>query len=146
VAQNEDALWDILELLHGNDSGWTAEIAGREHRTDIENGYAVTSLKSRLVLKYLPSDIEDTIYFMKSRDYLIVHGQGMIMPEAVYSLSEKAISVYMSRELPEEERQAFKNKLWNIEPKLYGVGPNIKGWKKWWSKLRKRRNLTKRSN
>ena len=129
MAQNEDTLWEILDLLHGNQSGWTSDIGGNKQRTDIENGYAVSLLKGRLVLKYLPQDIEDTIYFMKHREYLVTHGQGIIMPEAVYSLTDKAIAIHESKILPEEEQAAFKDALWNIEPKLYGVGPNIKGWK-----------------
>jgi len=135
MAQNEDVLWDILKLLHGNKSGWTKEIDGKKTRTNIENGFAVTSLKGELVLKYLPQDIEDTIYFMKHRSYLMTHGIGaLINPEAVYSLTEKALSVSEEQKLPLEEIKAFEESLWNIEPKLYGIGPNIKGWKKKFSK------------
>ena len=122
MAQNEEALWEILTLLKGHDSGWTTSSAGQDQHTKIENGYPVGGLKGRLVLKFLPVDIEDTIYFMKHRDYLVIHGQGMIMPEAVYSLTEKAISVLETKQLPKVEKEAFRESLWNIEPKLYGMG------------------------
>ncbi len=136
MAQNEDALWEILNLMYENMSGWTSDIGGRKKRTDIENGFGVSPLKGRLVLNFLPQDIEDTLYFMKHRDYLMTHGQGMIMPEAVYSLTDKGISVYRSKSLPEEEKEAFKEALWNLEPKLYGIGPNLKGWMKKWNQWR----------
>lgn len=130
MAHNEDSLWEILILLYRYKSGWMSKIGEQIQSTDFENGPRVSALKSKLVLNFLPEDIEETIYFMKHRKYLNVHGQGTIMPEAVYSLTEKAISVYENKKRPEEEIRAFKESLWNIEPKLYAMGPNIKGWKK----------------
>ena len=141
MAQSEDVLWEILGLMRNHTTGWTSNIVGHEQHTEIKNGYAVSRLKAVLVLKFLPGDIEDTIYFMKHREYLITHGQGIIMPELVYSLTDKAISVCDSQTLPDDEKEAFKESLWKIEPKFYGIGPNLKAWKKkifeWKKKIQK---------
>lgn len=130
MAQSEDILWEILKLMRGHTAGWTITIMDKPNHHEVENGYSVSQLKAHLVLKYLPSDIEDTIYFMKHREYLTEHGQGIMMPEIAYSLSEKAISVFDQKKLPSDEKAAFKESLWKIEPKFYGIGPNLKAWKK----------------
>lgn len=130
MAQSEKVLWEILSLMHENTAGWTITVADKPKHHEVENSYAVSHLKSQLLLKFLPSDIEDTIYFMKHREYIIIHGQGLIIPEIAYSMTEKAISVFNNKELPEEEKEAFKESLWNIEPKVYGMGPNLSAWKK----------------
>jgi hypothetical protein len=84
-------------------------------------------------LKYRPEDIEDTIYFMKHRGYLETHGYGFA-PEMVYSLTEKALDVAQSQKLPEEEEKAFQESLWDINPKIHGMGPN---WREGWRRLKK---------
>lgn len=77
---------------------------------------------------------------MKHRGYLLIHGQGMIAPEMIYSLSDKAVDVFESETLPEEEEEAFQEALWDIKPKLYGVGPNLREWKKRWQKRKERKS------
>ena len=41
--------------------------------------------------------------------------------------------------LPKEEEKAFKESLWKIEPEYYGIGPNLKAWKRAWKKFFNRR-------
>ena len=135
LAQKEDVLWDILTYLNGNTAHWTITLLDKPQNHEQKNGMGVANLKSELVLKHLPTDIEDTIYFMKHRNYLRTHGQGMVMPELVYSLTEKGVEVAKAKELPEEEKVAFKESLWKIEPNFYGVGPSIPAWKKMFKKL-----------
>ena len=133
MAQSEDILWEILNIMYEHKSGWTSEGQGKVHKTEIDNAHTIKDLKGKLVLKFIPQDIEDTIYFMKHRNYIGIHGHGTF--EFVYSLTDKAIEVYKKQLLPEDEREAFKSSLWTIEPKIYGMGPNIKGWKKEWKKI-----------
>ncbi len=129
MPQNEKVLWEILSLMHSNTTGWTNKISGQEPvENKIENGFGIHALKGRLVLKYRPDDIEDTIYFMWHRNYLAKHGQGMINPDIAYSLSEKALEVIKQGKLPEDEEHAFKESLWDIKPKLWGMGPNLSEW------------------
>ena len=90
----------------------------------IEHAFSVGELKGELVLKFIPADIEDTIYFLKHRGYLEHHGYGFA-PEMVYSLTDKAVEVFEQHQLPEEEQKAFKEALWDIKPNWYGMGPNL---------------------
>lgn len=136
MAQNEKVLWDILNQLNGKKMVMVQTIAGQEPKeSTVENAFAVGKLKGELVLKYRPEDIEDTIYFMKYRGYLENHGYGLMAPEMVYSLTEKALEVARSQKLPEEEEKAFQESLWDINPKIYGMGPN---WREGWRRLKKR--------
>ena len=136
MAQNEKVLWDILNRLNGNNWTMATTIVGQEPTESVvENAFAVGTLKGALVLKYRPEDIEDTIYFMKHRGYLEIHGYGLMAPEMVYSLTEKALDVARSQKLPEEEEKAFQESLWDINPKFYGMGPN---WREVWKRFKKR--------
>jgi hypothetical protein len=136
MAQNEQILWDVLGLLFGHSVEWTTQTAGNEPNSHtIENAFAAATLKGELVLRYIPADIEDTIYFLKYREYLVVHGHGLMLPEYVYSLTEKAIEVHVNRQLPEEEEKAFQESLWEIKPRVYGIGPNLPEFLKRWRKL-----------
>lgn len=136
MAQNEKVLWDILNLLDCKKMIMAKTIKGQEPKESaVENAFAVGKLKGELVLKHRPEDIEDTIYFMKHRGYLETHGYGLIAPEMVYSLTEKALDVAQSRKLPEEEEKAFQESLWDINPKIYGMGSN---WREGWRRLKKR--------
>jgi len=108
MAQNENVLWDMLRLLHGHSATSRFEEKGQDTQEDtINNAYTIGGLKGRLVLKYKPEDIEDTIYFLKNREYLVTHGRGLIAPEQIYSLTEKAIEVFQNKKLPQEEENAF---------------------------------------
>ena len=137
MAQNEKVLWDILNRLNGNKVIMATTTKGQEPtESAVENAFPVGNLKGELVLKHRPEDIEDTIYFMKHREYLETHGYGFA-PEMVYSLTEKAVGVARSQKLPEEEEKAFQESLWDINPKIYGMGPN---WREGWRRFKKRRS------
>ena len=136
MAQNEKVLWDILSRLNGHDIIMKLAIKGQApQQSTIENAFAIGKLKGELVLKYRPDDIEDTIYFMENREYLVKHGYGTFAPEMAYSLTEKALEVAQSQKLPEEEEKAFQEALFDINPKFYGMGPN---WREVWRRFRKR--------
>ena len=94
----------------------------------IENAIVAGLLKGELVLKHRPEDIEDTIYFMKHRRYLKTHGYGIAAPELAYGLTDKALEVVQSQKLPDEEEKAFQESLWDINPKVYGFGLNMREW------------------
>ena len=126
MPQNEKVLWEILELLCGKTTQMAKGYQNREETVEIENAYPVEQLKGVLVLRYPPQDIDDTIYFMKYRGYIKNHGYGLMLPEVVYSLSEKALEANSTRVLPEDEEQAFREALWDVgTPKLYGMGFNL---------------------
>jgi len=129
-----------LRLLHGHSVRSWLETEGQETQDHtINNAYSIGGLKGKLVLKYIPGDIEDTIYFLFNREYLVLHGRGSIAPEQAYSLTEKAIEVFQKKQLPLEEENAFKEALWDLKPNFYGMGPNLpevwKRFKKWLTKI-----------
>lgn len=133
MAQNERIVWDILNRLDGHTINMSTSF-GSEETKPVHNAYGVGQLKGQLVLRYKPDDIEDTIYFMKHRGYLIGHGFSM-MPEMVFSLTEKALEVARSEKLPSEEEKAFEEHLWDFSnPKIYGVGFNAR---ELWRRLNK---------
>ena len=135
MAQKENIIWDILELLFGHNITMSQQQRDQDPvKSRVENAYSIGGLKGELVLRHSPQDIEDTIYFMKNREYLVEHGYGMMGPAMACSLSEKAIKVWKEKLLPAEEQTAFKESLWDINPKLYGIGPN---WKEMTRRLRK---------
>ena len=137
MAQNEKVLWDILNRLNGNNVTMTTTTVGQEPTNSVvENALAVGKLKGELVLKHRPEDIEDTIYFMKHREYLDNHGYAFA-PEMVYSLTEKGLDVAQSQKLPEEEEKAFQESLWDINPKFYGMGLN---WREGLRRFQRRRS------
>ena len=138
MAQNEKVLWDILNRLNGNNVTMTKTILDHEPTESVvENACAVGKLKGELVLRHRPEDIEDTIYFMKHLEYLETHGYGLMAPEMIYSLTEKALEVAQSQELPEEEEKAFQESLWDINPKFYGMGLN---WREGLRRFQRRRS------
>ncbi|MCH9694280.1 MAG: hypothetical protein K0U72_07200 [Gammaproteobacteria bacterium] len=75
---------------------------------EFEDAHNIHQLKGALVLKYQPDDIEDTIYFMRYRGYFMVHGQGAIAKEIVFSSSEKACEIADLRSLPDEEENGLR--------------------------------------
>ena len=126
MAQQEQTLWDTLELMHGRIGGWTTTEPNKEPtKKVVKNGIDAGSLKKELVLKYRPSDIEDTIYFMEHRDYFSIHSSGVFTGLIVYGLTDKALGVLRDGVLPKEERTAFREALWDLKPRIWGVSPNI---------------------
>jgi hypothetical protein len=126
MAQQEQALWDTLKLTYGHTSGWETTVLEKEPtKTVVENGISSSKLKAELVLKYKPSDIEDTIYFMEHRGYFLIHKAGAFSGLMVYGLTDKALKVLSDGVLPKEEQIAFREALWDIKPRVWGVSLNL---------------------
>jgi len=140
MAQNEKTLWEILNLLKGKQIAVAKQFNTPEDKQILENAAKTRDLKGDLVLRNAPQDIEDTIYFMKHRGYLDNFGYGILLPEVVVFLTDKALGVMREGKLPEDEEKAFQQALWDIsKPKVYGMGFNFgelwrrtkKRFKKW---------------
>ena len=126
LPQKEKILWDALSLMYKQDVTVTTTYMGEEPKKKVvKNAIGVVDLKGRLVLKYIPADIEDTIYLLKNRDYLITEKTGNGGYDFVYSLTDKAIKVASSQKLPTDEEVAFKEALWDINPGIWGVRLNV---------------------
>ena len=128
MAINEKLCWAVLHRLHGHVATMRQTTVGfpdQEH--EVENGASIGKLESELVLKFSKSAIEDSLYFLEKRDYLIVHGYGMMSPRMVYSLTQKALDAIRSGTFTDEEQQAFEESLLDIsKPGMAGMKVNLR--------------------
>jgi len=83
-----------------------------------------------LVLRHSKQQIEDSLYFLEKRGYLLKHGfQGLT--RVVYQLSNSALIVLESGSFSEEEQQAFREALLDVRtPGLWGLKFNVG--EVWW--------------
>lgn len=138
MPQRENVLWDVLGLMNGHQVTETTRILDKPPTVNMyDNAYSVTEMKGILVLSHSPRDIEDTLCFMEHRSYFKIHIDRLLPYLPIFCLSDKAMEVVQSKSLPEEEEKAFQESLWNVDPKLYGVGPN---WREAMRRLKKLQN------
>ena len=135
----EDICWAVLKKAKGNSVriGWV--IPGDEPSGDpIQNAIGKGKLESELVLHYGKQQIEDSLYFLEKRGYLITHGIGMFSPGMAYGLTEKAIGVLDAGVFPDEEQAAFQESILDIfKPGTLGMKVNFGELYRRWKKRRK---------
>ncbi len=85
----------------------------------------IFELKKDLVLRHLKNEIEDSLYFLENRGYLIRHGfQGLT--RVAFELSESALAVLESGSFSEEEQQAFSEAILDLKkPGVFGLKFNL---------------------
>ncbi|MEO7862519.1 MAG: hypothetical protein ABIU05_19220 [Nitrospirales bacterium] len=98
-----------------------------DHSTDanLENALPLFAIERDLVLRHARQQIEDSLYFLEKRGYLIRHGfQGLT--RVVFQLSADALKILdAGRFLPEEQR-AFRESLLDIrQPGMWGLKFNL---------------------
>ena len=71
-------------------------------------------VERRLVLRHTKSQIEDSLYFLQKRGYLIQHGFTGLT-RVVIQLSDPALAVLAAENFSEEEQQAFKEALFDVK-------------------------------
>ncbi len=106
MAASEEICWEALRKAHGASvsSDW---LKGEGHREPpIKNAIPICVLESDLALSHKKADIEDSLYFLEKRGYLVLHGSRGLTRTA-YSLSDAAIRVLEMGLFPEEEQQAL---------------------------------------
>lgn len=97
----------------------------------LQNAIPLPVIEHKLVLRYGKAEIEDSVYFLNKRGYLITHGTVGIT-RVVLQLSKRAITALESRSFSEEEQQAFKEVLIDLR-KVGASGPKfnaIEGWRR----------------
>lgn len=132
---SEKLCWEILEMTKGESvsSTW---LKG-EHSKDppLQNAIPLFVIEHRLVLRHLKNQIEDSLYFLEKRGYLLRHGfQGLT--RVALQLSESALEVINKKAFSPEEQQAFKEALLDLkQPGVWGVkvnlGEALRRFKKW---------------
>ena len=109
-----------------------------EHCTEapIQNAIPLFVIERDLVLRHRRNEIEDSLYFLEKRGYLLRHGfQGLT--RVAFQLSDSALAVLKSGDFAPEEQTAFQEALLDIkQPGLWGMKFNLgEAWRrlqKWW--------------
>ena len=118
----EKVCWEILNKLKGS----TCIInKGKENSRTIENAMSLYEIEKDLVLRYSKSEIEDSLYFLEKRGYLILHGF-MNLTLVAYELTVRAFEVLNENKFSDEEQKAFQEALFDIKkPGWFGMKVNL---------------------
>jgi DNA-binding PadR family transcriptional regulator len=122
---SEELCWKALKMAQDN-YVFKSWLKGNEKELgNIENAIPLFVLEKELVLKYTKSQIEDSLYFLRKRQYFIVHGiQGLT--RVVYQLSESGLDVLKKGSFLPEEQAAFSESLFDIkQPGWLGLKFNL---------------------
>jgi hypothetical protein len=121
VAISEKLCWEVLNSCKGQSvsSTW---LKG-DHATDppIENAHPLVVIERDLVLRHRKQQIEDSLFFLEKRGYLIKHGFTGLTRVAL-QLSKPALDVLKTGAFLPEEQQAFREALVDIkQPGIWGM-------------------------
>jgi hypothetical protein len=108
VALSEQLCWDVMRMAEGKtvSSVWLKGEHSKE--PPIQNAAPLFEIERNLVLRFSKSQVEDSLYFLEKRGYLIKHGfQGLT--RVCYQLSKTALAVLRSGAFPSEEQKVFRN-------------------------------------
>ena len=135
MALSESLCWQVLKSCRGQvvSSKW---LKGSDTADpNLENSLPLFVIERDLVLRHARQQIEDSLYFLEKRGYLIRHGfHGLT--RVVYQLSEDALKILESGKFLPEEEQAFRESLLDVrQPGMWGLKFNLgEAWrrlKKW---------------
>lgn len=92
---------------------------------DFTNSIPMFVLEQELVLSHKKVEIEDSLYFLQKRGYLIQHGH-IGLTRVVFQLSEIALKALDEGHFNKEEKQAFKEDLFDLKnPGWFGMKFNL---------------------
>ena len=138
MAKSEKMFWYVLEKLKDRNITMSQKLLDKPaNESHLEHGVGIADLESELVLKFEKNEIEDTLFFLEKRGYLLLHGYGLISPRMAYTLTEKALQTLESKQLSKEELEAFDTTILDIsKPGIWGMKLDLKSaWKKGKRKL-----------
>ena len=135
MAISEKLCWEVLKSCKGESvlSSWLKGEGSAD--PDIKNALPLFMIERELVLRHSKQQIEDSLYFLEKRGYLIRHGyQGLT--RVVFQLTDSALAVLEKGAFSEEEQQAFREALLDVRtPGIWGLKFNVgEAWrrlKKW---------------
>jgi len=134
MAISEKLCWEVLRMANGQ-SVFSEWLKG-EHCQEppLQNAIPLFVLERELVLRYQKDQIEDSLYFLEKRGYLIRHGfQGLT--RVAFQLSDSALEALKKGSFSPEEQRAFREALVDVrQPGLYGMKINLG---EAWRRLRK---------
>lgn len=118
----ENTCWDILKNINGKAVIFNK---GQANTTRVENAMSQNDLERDLVLKYKKSSIEDSIYFLEKRGYLIKHGY-LNLTLVAYQLSPLAFVALQNNQFSDEEQNAFKEAIFDAKTaSWFGLKVNL---------------------
>lgn len=122
MAISEKLCWDVLNKIKGRSTTFNK---GQENSHIIENSIPSYDLERDLVLRYSKAAIEDSLYFLEKRGYLIKHGY-LNLTLVAYQLSPQAFEVLSKNKFNDEEQNAFKEALFDVKnPGWFGMKFNL---------------------
>lgn len=91
----------------------------------MENALPLFVLERQLVLRYTRSQIEDSLYFLEKRGYIVKHGYSGLTRVA-FQLTDDALRVLRGGSFSREEQEAFREALVDVkQPGMWGVKINL---------------------
>ncbi|MFZ2540546.1 MAG: hypothetical protein WAW75_02100 [Gallionella sp.] len=135
MAISEKLCWEVLKSCKGESVLSTWFKSENSTDPDLKNALPLFVIERDLVLRHSKQQIEDSLYFLEKRGYLLRHGfQGLT--RVVFQLSDSALAVLEGGAFSEEEQQAFREALLDVRtPGLWGlklnVGEALRRFKKW---------------
>ena len=139
MAISEDVCWRILRLAEGKSvaSTW---LKG-EHSTEppLQNAIPLFVIERDLVLRHTRTQIEDSLYFLEKRGYLVRHGfYGLT--RVAFQMSEQAAAALKAEAFSAEEQGAFREALVDLKhASLWGMKFNLgESWRRVKSRFRQR--------
>ncbi len=123
MALNENLCWEIIRSLKGRAAYFKS--SGEIKAPRLENAIPLHDLESHLALKYRKNQIEDCLYFLEKRRYLIKHGfMGFTL--VVLQLSAQALKALENGSFSPEEQKVFKEALFDLKsPGIWGMKFNL---------------------
>ena len=109
--------------------------------SDLEHAIPLVDLEYQLVLHHTKSQIEDSIYFLQKRRYLVKHGHKGLTRVA-YQLTNRAFGALDSEHFSDEEQDAFREAILDLKkPSWLGMNVNLG---EAWRRTKKQRKLRRK--
>jgi hypothetical protein len=134
MAISEKLCWDVLKMARGKSVSCVWLKGEHCQEQPLQNTIPLFVLERELVLRHQKNQIEDSLYFLEKRGYLVKHGfQGLT--RVAMQLSDLALEALNKETFSPEEQAAFRVALLDLrQPGLYGMKFNIG---EAWRRLRK---------
>jgi hypothetical protein len=136
MAISEALCWEVLRMIKGQSTLNKWFKGSDTDEPDFAHALPLFEIERRLVLRHKRSEIEDSLYFLQKRGYLIEHGFSGLT-RVVLQLSPSALAVLEYGNFDAEEQQAFREALFDLkQPGWMGLKFNLG---ELWRRLRKAR-------
>jgi hypothetical protein len=122
---SEKLCWEVLKSCKGVSVLSTWLMGNDSIERDLTNALPLFVIERDLVLRHTKQQIDDSLYFLEKRGYLIRHGFHGLTRVAL-QLSDSALDILESGAFSAEEQQAFREALLDVRtPGLWGLKFNL---------------------